>query len=517
VNANPVLSLVVLVSATFRSMASAVDDLVRLTVGEEKVTIKGKEVSVMAIRQSDGQSGYSPQKDEGFHVEVVNNLTVPTTIHWHGLVLPNLMDGVPFVTQEPIPPGGSFVYNFPLKQEGSYWMHSHYGLQEQLLNSAPLVIWTPEEKARADQQHVVMLSDFSFTSPVEILKKLKEEMPMSMPKDKDATMGAEAPKRETLSVQVWDEAGQRFGRDEVEAEPPDIDVKYDALLANRRTIEDPEIVSVPPGQTLLLRIIGASSATDFYINTGALEAELLAVDGQPIEPLKGNFFQLAIAQRIDLRVTMPAAGGTFPILFQGEGTKLLAATVLVSGEAAEMPVLAQKAVLPTGTLDNVQEKRLRAARPLPEKKVDRSHPGVLGGRMQGYTWTINGAAYPNREALDVKEGERVEIVLRNITKMGHPMHLHGHDFQVVEIDGEKISGAVRDTVEVPPGSTIKIVFDADNPGVWAFHCHIIYHLATGMFTVVKYEGADTQFWQPEESQIELKDSIPAVSPSVGDY
>jgi FtsP/CotA-like multicopper oxidase with cupredoxin domain len=103
-------------------------------------------------------------------VEVVNQLKVPTSIHWHGLVLPNLMDGVPFVTQEPIPPGKSFRYDFPLKQSGTYWMHSHYGLQEQLYNSAPLIIWTPEERAKADRQVVVMLSDFSFTPPEQILR-----------------------------------------------------------------------------------------------------------------------------------------------------------------------------------------------------------------------------------------------------------------------------------------------------------------------------------------------------------
>ncbi len=103
---------------------------------------------------------------------------------------------------------------------------------------------------------------------------------------------------------------------------------------------------------------------------------------------------------------------------------------------------------------------------------------------------------------ELQAGDRVEIEMTNTNSMGHPMHLHGHDFQVVEIDGEKISGALRDTVEVPPGSRIRIAFDANNPGLWAFHCHILYHLATGMFTVLKYEGADTKFWQPEKSAAE---------------
>src|SRR5215472_7845830 len=155
---------------------------VRLFVKDVPLKVLGEEVSVLAIEQADGAHGYSPEKAEGFHVEVVNQLKVPTSIHWHGLILPNLMDGVAFVTQNPIAPGKSFRYDFPLKQSGTYWMHSHYGLQEQLYNSAPLIIWTPEERAKADQQVVVMLSDFSFTAPEQILQGLRGGMQPGDPK-----------------------------------------------------------------------------------------------------------------------------------------------------------------------------------------------------------------------------------------------------------------------------------------------------------------------------------------------
>src|SRR5215472_14539114 len=149
---------------------------VRLFVKEVPLKVLGKDLSVIAIEQTNGTQGYSPEKADGFHVEVVNQLKVPTSIHWHGLILPNLMDGVPFVTQNPIPPGKSFRYDFPLKQSGTYWMHSHYGFQEQVYNSAPLTIWTPEERAKADRQVVIMFSDFSFTPAEEVLKGLKRGM-----------------------------------------------------------------------------------------------------------------------------------------------------------------------------------------------------------------------------------------------------------------------------------------------------------------------------------------------------
>ena len=159
-------------------------EAVRLFVKEVPLKVLGKEVTVIAIEQVDGTQGYSPEKVDGFHVEVVNQLKVPTSIHWHGLVLPNPMDGVPFVTQNPIAPGESFRYDFPLEQSGTYWMHSHYGLQEQLFNAAPMIIWTPEERAKADRQVVVMLSDFSFTPPGQLLMDLKDGMQMPRTEDK---------------------------------------------------------------------------------------------------------------------------------------------------------------------------------------------------------------------------------------------------------------------------------------------------------------------------------------------
>jgi FtsP/CotA-like multicopper oxidase with cupredoxin domain len=497
-------------------LLSANPNSVRLFVKEVPLEVLGKEVRVIAIEQEDGTQGYSPEQSEGFHVEVVNQLPVPTSIHWHGLVLPNPMDGVPFVTQNPIPPGGSFRYDFPLKQSGTYWMHSHYGLQEQLFNSAPLIIWTPEERAKAARQLVVVFSDFSFTPPGEILTNLKKGMQMSdMGEQSSKTMKMDDGKKVTATAaalsgevyaQMWDDQNEKLVRAVVTRESAEVDVKYDALLANRRTLDDAEVISVDPGETILLRLIAAASSTNFYVDTGILKAEVLAVDGKEVQPLRGDFFQLGTAQRLDLRVTIPREGGAFPVLAQGEGTNLLGGIVLGTKDAT-VPPLSRTAAKLTASLDNTQELRLRAAKPLGPRNPDRTLQATLGGEMKTYVWTINGAAYPNRNSLDVRIGERVEIDLTNDTSMAHPMHLHGHDFQVAKIDGKNISGALRDTVVVPPGSKIRVGFDADNAGIWAFHCHLIYHLVTGMFTVLKYEGADVHFWQPEKQTSELKNQL----------
>jgi FtsP/CotA-like multicopper oxidase with cupredoxin domain len=505
---------------------------VKLYVHEVPITVLGQTVKVTAIDQADGVEGYSPTQSDGFHVELVNQLPVPTSIHWHGLILPNSMDGVPYLNQDPIPPGDSHHYEFSLKQSGTYWMHSHYGLQEQQLTSAPMIIRAPAQSKLADAEFTVMLSDFSFTSPQDILKNLtgnmggmarksgmgetpgKNDMGEMHGKSNVGTMPGKSDMNsmnmsgpeESLVVQQWDPASNRLISRQVKGPTPDIDIKYDALLANRRTLDDPDVFAVNPGQTVLLRIIAASAATNFFIDTGDVDATVIAVDGENVKPLKGNFFQLAVAQRLDLLVTIPPSGGSFPILALGEGSTLQTGFLLAT-PGAEKPKLGIRGERMMGGLDNTQEVRLEAEEPLVEKPVQRSLASILGGNMKSYQWTINGAAYPNRNSLTVKEGERVELVNRNETGMSHPMHLHGHVFQVVEIDGHKISGAKRDTILVPPKSNIKVVFDADNPGVWAYHCHILYHLAAGMFTVLEYEGANKEFWQPDKIKAELENPL----------
>src|SRR6266481_4619561 len=248
------------VSHTAPTETRSEPETIKLFARESPITVEGRTVKVAALTQSNGEHGYSPEKTSGFHVEVVNQLSVPTSIHWHGLILPNLMDGVPFVTQDPIAPGKSFRYDFPLKQSGTYWMHSHYGLQEQLYNSAPLIIWTPEERAKADRQVVVMLSDFSFTPPEQILKGLQDGMQTSSMKknrpgkEKESgnsgkmsgSKGDSAPAQ--VIAQKWDDQKQRPVRTLLQAPEAEIDVKYDALLANRRTLDDPEIISVNAGE-----------------------------------------------------------------------------------------------------------------------------------------------------------------------------------------------------------------------------------------------------------------------------
>ena len=435
-----------------------------LRLERRDIEVNGKTASVFGIRQPGGAFGLTTDVGKTFRVRVENGIDEPSLIHWHGLTPPWRQDGVPGVSGPPIPPGGSADYDFPLRFGGTFWMHSHQGLQEQRLMAAPLII--RDQRDRADQQEVVvMLADFSFTPPEQIFENLKKS-------------GSMAGTGKSMKMATPMSTGQPA---------PDLnDVKYDAFLANDRTLADPEVVKVEPGGRVLMRIINSSSMSAYHIDLGQLDGELVAVDGFAVAPIRARSFPIAVAQRLDIRVALPGGSGAYPVLAQLEGERNRTGIVLV---AANAPVarIADEADAPSPALTLDLERRLSAAEPLAERKADRVHNLNLTGEMAGYVWSINGVAW-NKDVppLPVAKGERVELVMVNRTPMPHPMHLHGHEFQVVEIDGVQFAGAVRDTVLVPPGRRVVAAFDAENPGLWAFHCHLLYHLDAGMFTTIRY-------------------------------
>jgi len=192
---------------------------------------------------------------------------------------------------------------------------------------------------------------------------------------------------------------------------------------------------------------------------------------------------LGIAQRADIVVRV---ADTAAVLARCEGRTLQTGIVLRPSGAA-VAKLANDNAEAGPVVGPAQEMELRAKEPLPSRPVDRSVPVDLVGDMASYSWGL-AINHMGGAPATVRRGERVELVMRNTTMMAHPMHLHGHNFQVTEIGGKAFAGAVRDSVLVPPMATVKIVFDADNPGLWAFHCHNLYHMEAGMFATVVYEG-----------------------------
>jgi FtsP/CotA-like multicopper oxidase with cupredoxin domain len=461
-------------AASWVSGAAAERSRTVLHIERRSIEVNGRIASRIAITQPNGFAGLVTDVDRPFCVRLENRLDVPSLIHWHGLTPPWQQDGVSGISGPPIAPGGSAHYDFPLSFAGTFYMHSHQGLQEQLLASAPLIILPPN---REDEQDVVLfLNDFSFTPPEEIYAQLRKSgKEAAAASDAMAEMPGMSAMPGMAAMAMHDHAA------------PDLnDVTYDAFLTNDRTLADPEVIKVETGGRVRLRVINASSMTNFHLDLGELEGTLIAVDGHEIIPVKGRSFPLCVAQRLDIRLAIPNHAAAFPVLALVEGERKRTGVILSAGRA-EIKKLDEMVEEVSPALTLSLESALRAKTPLSERQVDRTHRIALTGNMAGYQWSINNVVWTkDTPPFPVAEGERVELTFVNETMMAHPMHLHGHVYQVVAINGQRFAGAKRDTVLVPPKTSVTVAFDANNPGWWALHCHLLYHLEAGMFATIRY-------------------------------
>ena len=446
------------------------------------IEVNGKAASMLHIGRPDGVWGVYAEAGQHYRARLENHLGEPTLVHWHGLTPPYRQDGVPDISQPALQPGAAYDYDFPLDFPGTFWMHSHVGFQEQRMMAAPFIIRDPAEAGLDEQEVVVMLHDFTFRDPDEILADLRaghghgemsEHMEMSMT-GQSGDMAA-------MDMMSGSDQALPMGGMAMDLN----DVEFDAYLANDRTLADPEVVRVAPGGRLRLRIINAAASTNFWLGLGALGGGLIAVDGMPVEPVRGRRFPIAIAQRLDIRLTLPAGQGAYPIIAQREGDTAHTGIVLATA-GAKVARLGDRGEHMAPAVGLGLERRLVASQPLEVRPADRKHAVHLTGGMQGFDWRINGATFGDHMPLELRAGERVELAFRNHTMMAHPMHMHGVPFQVVEINGQRFSGALRDTVMVPPHNGVTVAFDATNAGDWVMHCHNLYHMAAGMMTTLTY-------------------------------
>ncbi len=404
-----------------------------LTAATRTLDVLGKPATAFSLLGPDGKPGLAFAPGERFSVTFHNDLDESTLLHWHGLTPPPAQDGTPGLSAAAIVAGESAAYRFPLVRPATAWAHP-LGLQQQRLLAAPIVVHAPTDAML--REHVVLLADFAFADAAEL----------------QAALGT--------------------GGGDGEA------IAYDAFLANDRSLDDPEIVLAAPGETLRLRIVNAASATGFTIDTGALQARLVAVDGNAVVPLEATRFPLALGQRLDLLLRV-AAPGAYPIVAAAEG-RMDRAGIVLATRGAPVARLARQADRPGGFLDAGFEKRLAADHRLPAMRPDRSLAIRLDGQTRPYAWTISG------DDLNVHAGERVEIAVTNATDRAQPIHLHGHIFEVVGIGEVRMAGALRDTVSVPARATVTLALDADNPGEWLLHSTHLYRLLAGMAAILRY-------------------------------
>ena len=471
------------------SARAATAPMTKLTIDRRTIEVMGKAASVFGIRQPDGTSGITLDPDAQFRVDLANGAGEDLIIHWHGQKPPYVQDGVADANRPLISNAATQSYDFTTVS-GTHWMHSHHSVQEQALMAAPLVVRSREDLKADVQEVTVLLHDFSFRDPAEILAGLTGGSAAAH----DMGSMAAAPKKEESGMEDMDHSGMMMGTAEEPATGGGMmmnmgadlnDVEYDAFLANDRTLDDPLVVRTERNGRVRLRLINGAASSAFWIDLGALTGTLVAVDGMPVMPITDTRFPMTMAQRLDILVDVPA-GSTFPVLAQVEGRQQRTGFIL-AGPATQVTKISGLVGANAPALDLSSEAKLRALHPVSSRAADVELKMALTGSMSSYVWSINNQVWPNVERPLIREGQRVVVEMMNQTMMAHPMHLHGHHFQVIALNGNNFAGAVRDTVLVPSMGSVTIAFDANNPGRWPLHCHNLYHMLTGMMTEFVYD------------------------------
>ncbi|MFT4175253.1 MAG: multicopper oxidase domain-containing protein [Luteolibacter sp.] len=431
-----------------------------------------------------------------------------TSIHWHGLLLPNAQDGVPDVTTPPIRPGTTHTFEFPITHAGTYWYHSHTDLQEQIGAFGSIVI-EPKggEPVTADRDHVVVLSDWTRESAEEVMRSLARGSEWYQFKKGSMQSLAGAAKAGALA--------DFFQREKTRMPAMDIsDVAYDAFLANGRESLD---LAGKPGETLRLRFINAAASTYFYLQSAAGPLKIIAADGPAVRPIRVKRLFTGMAETYDVLVTVPTSGrweirataqdgsGHASIwIGQGENhpapdvpkpdnyrmdSHLMAA--LEDTDAKPMSEAEALANEPERPLSPYARLRSPTSTELPAHLPRRTITLRATGDMERYIWSFNGKTFSEDGIIPIKKGEVLRIELINDTMMHHPLHLHGHFFRVLMGQGKY--SPLKHTIDLPPMARRTIEFEANDEGDWLFHCHLLYHMHAGMTRIFSYQK---ESWQP---------------------
>ena len=401
-------------------------------------------------------------------VGVPNALSESTSVHWHGIALRNDMDGVPGTTQAPIPAGGEFTYGFTVPDPGTYFYHPHSGLQLDRGLYGVLVVDDPHEPGDYDLEWVLVLDDWvdgTGRTPDDVLAELERGSGQGM-----GGMGGG----------MGGMGGGMGGSGQQSSRLGDAgDVDYPHYLVNGRVPSAPVTLRGKPGQRVRIRLVNAGSDTAFRVALGGHRLTVTHSDGFPVVPSTVDAVVLGMGERYDVVVTL--GDGAFALAAQAEG-KQGRGLALVRTASGQAPSSATAVAELGGTTLTSTDLRATDDVRLASRDVDTSHDVVLGGSMGAYRWTINGRTFQDAEPLQVREGERVRLRLRNSTMMLHPIHVHGHTFALVR------GGARKDTVIVPAMGQVDVELQADNPGQWVTHCHNAYHMAAGMMTTLSYQA-----------------------------
>ena len=509
---------------------------IRLAIANHHFTTGARSGHAVAVNGTVPGPLVRLREGQAVRLHVTNNLDEDSSIHWHGLLLPFQFDGVPGVSFPGIKPGETFTYEFPIRQSGTYWWHSHSGLQEQAGHYGPIIIESAEPDPRYDRDYVVLLSEFTPMHPHEIMRKLK--------------VGEHYFQRDMMTATEGDMSGEmRRMWGKMRMNPRDIsDVTGSTytFLINGHGPQDDLQLAFKPGERVRLRVINGSAMTFFNVRIPGVPMTVIQADGKDVDEVQVDEFQIGVAETYDVIVTPP--DGSHAIVAEAMDRSGMGVASLTShkGHRATPPPLREiptltmvdmgmmdhsahgggmegmsgmdhsmrdKSLVPGDVelgpgvdmiapmpmdrmdfpglgLDEVGHRVLRytdlkAKRMNPHRMVEREMEIHLTGNMERYMWSFDGKKFTAVTDDPIRFGydERVRVKLVNQTMMAHPIHLHGHFFELVN-GADHMRQPLKHTVIVQPGGTATFDLTANEPGDWAFHCHLLYHMHAGMMQVV---------------------------------
>ncbi len=558
-----VLPIIVLLLSTATLFAQKV---VRydLYVKDTIVNFTGKEKRAIAVNGQIPMPTLTFTEGDIAEIYVHNELDEETSLHWHGLFLPNKEDGVPYLTQMPIAPNTTYIYRFPIIQNGTHWYHSHSGLQEQIGMYGNFVmlkkVSSPLERAKGEVSTFrkgiddiptlpIVLSEWTDYNPENIHRMLHNATDWFAIKKNATQSYGEAIKAGHFKTKVKNEWKRMLAMDVS-------DVYYDKILMNGKPNTDIKSIdgkALKAGDKVRLRISNGGASSYFWLTYAGGKITVVANDGNDIEPVEVDRLIIAVSETYDVIVTIPAKNTAFeflattedrtnsasyyigngikqlkspqPRLKYFEGMEMMNDMMKMNGDLDDMGMQMSlnqmdmnvvmypeitgdskpKAPSPLeragGEVDpnrynanaladlvtlNYAMLKSPSNTALPKDAVVKELKFELTGNMNRYVWSLDNKVVSETDKILIKKGENIRIVLYNGSMMRHPMHLHGHDFRLLNGQGE--NAPLKNIVDIMPMETDTLEFNANVEGDWFFHCHILYHMMSGMGRVFTYEN-----------------------------
>lgn len=478
-----------------------------------------------------------------------NELDEETALHWHGLILPNKEDGVPYLTQMPVKPHTTYLYRFPVVQHGTHWYHSHSRLQEQIGMYGSMILL--EKKEPIITTVPVMLSEWTDYKPENVHRMLHNASDWFAIKKGTTQSYSEAIRAGYFKTKITNEWKRMLAMDVS-------DVYYNRFLINGKN--ENQFTGCKAGDSIRLRISNGGASTYFWLRYAGGKMRVVANDGNPVQPADVDRLLIAVSETYDIIVTVPAPNTAYelqatsedrtgsaslyigdgvkqlleplPRLVYFEGMKMMNGMMKMNGNLDDMGMqmslnqMDMNVVMypeitgskkPQDTISgnpynanalseivtlNYAMLKATASTTLPKAPVKELR-FELSGNMNRYVWSLDNKVISETDKILIKKGENVRIVLYNGSMMRHPMHLHGHDFRL--LNGQGAYAPLKNVVDIMPMETDTLEFNANAEGDWFFHCHILYHMMSGMGRVFTYENqaANPLITDPKYAQRKL--------------